>query len=90
MHAVLKIAVVLLLAALPASIDLAAHHRPVVVNGQRVAADPLQDCECRARGRAWRQGEEICLSGRRAVCSMEQNVASWRMTDRTCPTTALQ
>jgi hypothetical protein len=83
------ICVALGLVASCASSTLLAHHRPVVVNGQRVAADPSQDCECRARGKAWRQGEEICLSGRKAICTMDQNVMSWRMTDRSCPLASL-
>jgi hypothetical protein len=70
-----------LLAALPGS----AHHRSVLQNGIRVAADPQQECECRARGRAYTQGEEICLNGQLAVCDMEQNVTTWRQTRRMCP-----
>ena len=62
-----------------------AHHRPVVVNNQRVAADPTQDCECRARGKAFTIGEQICLNGTVAICDMNQNVTTWRSTKDTCP-----
>lgn len=62
-----------------------AHHRPVVVNNQRVAADSTQDCECRARGKAFTIGEQICLNGTVAICEMNQNVTTWRSTRDTCP-----
>jgi hypothetical protein len=62
-----------------------AHHREVVAKGIRIAADPTQTCECRAKGKAYQQDEQICLNGRIATCSMEQNVTSWRMTERLCP-----
>ncbi len=62
-----------------------AHHRPVVVNNQRVMEDPTQQCECRARGKAFTLGEQICLNGRMATCAMDQNVTSWRPTSDICP-----
>jgi hypothetical protein len=62
-----------------------AHHRPVIVNNQRVAEDLTQKCECRARGRAFTVGEQICLNGRMATCEMDQNVTSWRPTSDVCP-----
>jgi hypothetical protein len=62
-----------------------AHHRPVIVNNQRVAEDPTQKCECRARGKAFTVGEQICLNGRVATCAMDQNVTSWRPTSDACP-----
>jgi hypothetical protein len=66
-----------------------AHHRPVVVNNQRVAADSTQDCECRARGKAFTIGEQICLNGTIAICDMNQNVTTWRSTRNTCPNARL-
>lgn len=46
-------------------------------------------CDCRALGRQWPQGEEVCLDiggGRKAyVCGMDQNVSSWKDTGRRCP-----
>jgi hypothetical protein len=44
-----------------------------------------RDCDCLARGRNWRQGEEICLNGRLHVCGMDQNVSSWIGKDKSCP-----
>jgi hypothetical protein len=73
------------LAACIAALPGAAHHRTVVNNGIRVAADPTQDCECRARGNAYTVGEQICLNGRVATCAMDQNVTTWRSTSKTCP-----
>jgi hypothetical protein len=73
------------LSACIAALPGAAHHRPVIQAGVRVAADPTQDCECRARGQAYTQGEQICLNGRIAMCAMDQNVTTWRSTDKTCP-----
>jgi hypothetical protein len=66
-----------------------AHHRPVVVNNQRVAADPTQECECRARGKAFTIGEQICLNGTVAICDMNQNVTTWRSTRDACPNAQL-
>ncbi len=62
-----------------------AHHRAVVVNNQRVVADSTQDCECRARGKAFTIGEQICLNGTVAICDMNQNVTTWRSTRSVCP-----
>jgi hypothetical protein len=45
----------------------------------------IRDCDCRAMGRFWRQGQHICLSGRRFVCGMDSNVASWISTGTECP-----
>lgn len=46
-------------------------------------------CDCRALGRQWSQGEEICLDlgrGPKAyVCGMDQNVTNWKDTGRRCP-----
>jgi hypothetical protein len=89
MQTIQKYALTLVLLCSSAGSDLYANHRQVVMAGQRVAADPSHNCECRAQGRAWRLGEEICLNGRRAICGMDQNVTSWRMTDRSCPLASL-
>lgn len=50
---------------------------------QEAGPEP-RDCDCRARGALWRQGEEICIGGRMLVCGMDQNVSSWRTTGRGC------
>jgi hypothetical protein len=42
-------------------------------------------CECRARGQVFITGEQTCLNGMVAVCAMDQNVTTWRMTGQTCP-----
>jgi hypothetical protein len=70
-------------------IAAAAHHREVIVNGIRAAADAKAECECRARGKAFGQGEEICLGGSMAVCAMDQNVTTWQRTGRSCPSARL-
>jgi hypothetical protein len=80
------VAGVLLLAALGSA---GAHHREVVVNGVRVAADAKAECECRAQGKAFGQGEEICLGNSMAVCAMDQNVTTWKRTNKSCPSARL-
>ncbi|MGL4636023.1 MAG: hypothetical protein ACRCWF_08585 [Beijerinckiaceae bacterium] len=62
-----------------------AHHRAVLVNGVRVSEDTTQKCECRARGQAYTTGEQICLNGRVATCEMDQNVTTWRLSNKLCP-----
>ena len=47
---------------------------------------PAKDCDCRASGLMWRQGEETCISGTMQVCGMDQNVSSWIETKKPCPT----
>jgi hypothetical protein len=66
-----------------------AHHRAVLVNGSRVSEDAAQKCECRARGQAFTTGEQICLNGRVATCAMEQNVTTWKSSNRLCPEASL-
>lgn len=50
---------------------------------------PAADCDCRARGQKWSQGDEICLSGTLHRCGMSLNVTSWLDTGRPCPQTLL-
>jgi hypothetical protein len=45
----------------------------------------IRDCDCRAAGRFWRQGQQVCLGGRRFVCGMDLNVSSWIATGDDCP-----
>jgi hypothetical protein len=45
----------------------------------------IRDCDCRAAGRFWRQGQHVCLGGRRFVCGMDLNVSSWIATGDDCP-----
>ena len=56
------------------------------------AGSAAADCTCRAKGRDYKHGERICLSGpagpRSAVCGMEQNVASWIVIDEPCAVSA--
>jgi hypothetical protein len=49
-------------------------------------AQGLRDCDCRAQGVLWRQGQEICMNGRMQICGMDQNVSTWITTGRNCPT----
>lgn len=62
-----------------------ASDRTVHVNSTTVAEDPVQKCECRARGQAYTTGEQICLNGRVATCAMEQNVTTWKSSSKLCP-----
>jgi glutamate racemase len=50
-----------------------------------VADQARKPCECRARGQIFITGEQTCLNGMVAVCDMDQNVTTWRMTGQTCP-----
>jgi hypothetical protein len=50
------------------------------------SAEPVRNCDCRAFGQFWRQGEQICLSGQIRVCGMSENVSSWIATGTSCPT----
>jgi hypothetical protein len=42
-------------------------------------------CKCRAGGQFFIEGDETCLNGMVAVCDMDQNVTTWRMTRKACP-----
>lgn len=61
-----------------------AGHRHKVQAGQ-----PAPDCTCRAQGKRFELGETICLptseGPRVAVCVLEINVTSWRMSRVPCP-----
>jgi hypothetical protein len=50
--------------------------------------NPL-DCYCRAQGRMFAPGENVCLKTaegpRIAQCRMEINVMSWSITEKPCP-----
>ena len=52
-------------------------------------ASPSLPCQCRAQGRMWDMGVEICMdlgAGRQAyLCGMHQNVTHWQATGRSCP-----
>jgi hypothetical protein len=56
--------------------------RPPPEVGPRVAAS---ECECRANGRVFVQGQQTCINGRLAVCAMDQNVTTWMTTLQACP-----
>jgi hypothetical protein len=56
--------------------------RPVHMHA---ASEAEGRCECRAGGRVYIEGDETCLNGMVAVCDMEQNVTTWRLTRRACP-----
>lgn len=51
-------------------------------------ADRLPPCTCRADGRSYDMGDEICLAtpaGRRIMrCTMVINMPSWTPTERSC------
>lgn len=67
---------------------VAAVHRAnadnVLMLAARKTAEVL-DCDCRALGRNWRQGEKTCVAGTLRVCGMDQNVSSWIATEELCP-----
>lgn len=50
-----------------------------------VADQVRKPCECRARGQVFITGDQTCLNGMVAICDMDQNVTTWRMTSQTCP-----
>jgi hypothetical protein len=49
----------------------------------------LRDCDCRAQGALWRQGQELCINGQMQVCTMDQNVSAWKPVGRVCPSARL-
>jgi hypothetical protein len=56
----------------------------------RVAqGDPHAECYCRAQGRQFGMGAQLCLRSpdgpRMARCVMDLNVTSWRFTQEPCP-----
>jgi hypothetical protein len=51
------------------------------------AADP--SCACVAQGKRWAQGDEVCLSGLRMVCTMNQNITSWQSLGQSCQFSSL-
>lgn len=57
--------------------------------GPGMAAPELPPCTCRAQGKVFDMGEQICLATpdgpRMALCAMDQNVTSWKPTAQTCP-----
>lgn len=52
------------------------------------ATSAMADCTCRAGGRDYKLGERVCLSGRAAVCGMDQNVSSWISVNEPCVVSA--
>jgi hypothetical protein len=56
--------------------------RPVAI---ATGGEVSKRCECRAGGKIFIEGDETCLNGMVAICDMEQNVTTWRMTRRACP-----
>ncbi|MCZ8377179.1 MAG: hypothetical protein O9342_17545 [Beijerinckiaceae bacterium] len=42
-------------------------------------------CTCRAAGRSFEVGSEICLGNRMMRCTMAINVTSWEQTEQPCP-----
>jgi hypothetical protein len=57
--------------------------RPPVEKAQASYGTPF--CECRSAGQVFIQGQSTCLNGQVAVCSMDQNVTTWKPTGQTCP-----
>ncbi|MCZ8258585.1 MAG: hypothetical protein O9333_00450 [Beijerinckiaceae bacterium] len=49
----------------------------------RVSTKP--PCTCRAAGRSFDVGSEICMGNRMMRCTMAINVTSWEQTDMACP-----
>lgn len=51
-------------------------------------APPLPECTCRAQGRTYHLGENICLRTpegyRLAECELTQNITNWRFSKNTC------
>jgi hypothetical protein len=80
---------VVLLAALLGAAPLAAE--PMTPRARVVQADPHAECYCRAQGRRFGMGDQVCLRSpdgpRLARCVMDLNVTSWRFTGESCPET---
>ncbi len=57
-----------------------------------VAASAAPECQCRANGKTFAQGETACLAmpdgPRLARCEMVLNNSSWKVLDRPCVETA--
>lgn len=79
----------LLLAALLATLPHGAAADPAPARARLAQADPHAECYCRAKGRQWGMGEQVCLRSpegpRMARCVMDLNVTSWRFTGEACP-----
>lgn len=70
----------------PFSVPAALGHDPVArTSTPQVTAQTPTPCECRTQQRKFVVGEETCLNGKVAICSMDQNVTSWRTTPQACP-----
>ncbi|WP_439573991.1 hypothetical protein [Phreatobacter sp.] len=53
----------------------------------------LPQCTCRAEGRDWTVGQTICLrttgGERLAICTTDENVTTWRISDVPCASSSL-
>jgi len=90
------IAAVVLAAAPVAAEDVVAP-RPQLVS-QRQPFTPgspveLPPCTCRASGQDWRVGQTVCLrtagGERLAICTTDENVTTWRISNVPCATSSL-
>lgn len=46
-------------------------------------------CSCRANGRDYEQGQTACIRGKLALCGMQLNNSSWKITTEPCPESRL-
>lgn len=85
MHRVLALISILL--PLPALAHSPSFSRPPTAPSE--LAQHSGPCQCRALGRMYDMGSEVCLDlgdGKRTYsCDMDQNVTNWKKTGRTCP-----
>jgi hypothetical protein len=92
----LIIAAVVLAAAEAAAQQAGAPGQPAFSQRQPFTPGPpveLPPCTCRASGQDWRIGQTVCLrtSGgeRLAICTTDENVTTWRISNVPCATSSL-
>lgn len=54
------------------------------VLGVVFALPAMADCQCRALGQTFNQGQTACIFDKLARCEMNQNVASWKIISGSC------
>lgn len=74
---------ILLLAGL--GVSRAAEPPPVSTAPPVTLVSNKPECTCRAGGRSYGIGTEICIGNRMMRCAMAINVTSWEQTDQACP-----
>ena len=55
-----------------------------------VAEAQAGTCSCRANGRDYEQGQTACIRGQLALCGMQLNNSSWKISAEPCPEASLR